>query len=311
MFKSGSRRVPGDILIAGLLVAAMPLIASLESGSILRFVVAIPALFFAPGYLVSVLLFPTHATAGQAGHARTTGITSLERAALSFGLSVAAVPIVAGMVWWFDATIGPTTLGYFATIILAVGFIGWLRRMRVPAATRYNPGVVAGVRRALATINDPSPSVRRANVVVLVAIAIAVASLTLAVAAPQQGEQYTSVSLGTVEDGEFVLGGYPMSIEAGDETTFDLLIANHEGEEMSYTIEAQLQEINDGSVVEVDHLSETTVDLADGEQAVVDHNVSPTMTGTSLRLEFAIYGTNDDEPRETVHLWLTVDDAEA
>ncbi len=93
------------------------------SGTPVRFVFGLSLVFFLPGYSLVAALFP-----------RRDDLGGLERVAVSFGLSVAVVPLLALVLNYtpFGIRLAPvlTVLSVF-TILLSL--LAWVRRIKVPA----------------------------------------------------------------------------------------------------------------------------------------------------------------------------------
>ena len=92
------RRLPADLAAVAVLVLLATLSATLPvvSDTPLRVVFGLPLVLFVPGYALIAALFP------EAGPSPSTeddatddGIDGIERVALSFGLSIAVVPLIA------------------------------------------------------------------------------------------------------------------------------------------------------------------------------------------------------------------------
>ena len=76
----GSGLVLLNLLVIALIVAIIPI--TFTSG-VARIVLGLPFVLFFPGYVLNLALFP-----------RKEGMGGIERAALSFGLSIAAIPLI-------------------------------------------------------------------------------------------------------------------------------------------------------------------------------------------------------------------------
>src|SRR5438552_15525330 len=113
------------VMTAGVLVA--------REGSML----AILLVLFFPGYLLVAALFPEDTT-----------IDWIERTALSFGLSVAVVPLLGLLLYFtpFGMKVEPmiTTIAAFTVV---AGFTAYWRRMRLPPDRRLSLTLCLEVRR--------------------------------------------------------------------------------------------------------------------------------------------------------------------
>ena len=77
----GSRLVLLNLLVVALIVAIIPM-----TSSVARIVLGLPFVLFFPGYVLNLALFP-----------RKEGMGGIERVVLSFGLSIAVVPLIGSL----------------------------------------------------------------------------------------------------------------------------------------------------------------------------------------------------------------------
>ena len=77
----GSRLVLLNLLVVALIVATIPM-----TSSVARIVLGLPFVLFFPGFVLNLALFP-----GK------EGMGGIERMALSFGLSIAVVPLIGSL----------------------------------------------------------------------------------------------------------------------------------------------------------------------------------------------------------------------
>ena len=115
--------IPLNLLVL-VLVAAIVLFPSTG----LRIALGVPLLVFFPGYTLMAALFP------QRG-----GVGVLERIALSFGMSIAVVPLLGLVLNYTPWGIRLEPILYsVASFILITSIIAWLRRKRLPQAERFS-----------------------------------------------------------------------------------------------------------------------------------------------------------------------------
>ncbi len=289
---------PVDLIgVAGFVLVAALLLTVVDTGStVLRAAVGFPLLFLAPGYVIVSALFPSETPArdatgdGQFLIRQTVSLSDAERAALSFGLSFAVLPLL-GLV------IAVTPFGYTASTVvntvagatlLGAG-IATARRLAVPPADRYRPG--RRLEAARATIFDAGSTRRVAiNVVLVISMLLAVTTVGYAFVAPQDGEQYTSLRLLTEDDtGELVASGYPSEIEPGDAVPLVVAVENREGADEEYTAVVQEQRFEDGELVERNELQRIDYGVGAGETAYADRTLSPEAEDGSIRITVLLY----------------------
>lgn len=319
------RNVPADVVAVAVFVglAYLATLVSPFRETILRPLVALPLLFFVPGYALLGVLFPRRAGARTGGgtHAGETPapvggrIDLPERLALSVGASVVLVPLAGLAVTLAGWPLSPSTavhaLGGFA--LIAMG-LGWLRRERLPPEARFRLPYDRWLDRARAALAAPRRDVLL-NVVLAASVVLATGGFAYALAVPTDGEAYTDFSLLTEDGGDLVAAGYPSDLTAGESTELVVGIENHEGEQVEYTVVVVLERVDDGAIVEREHLDRFSTTVAPGETVHERHEVTPTMTGEDLRLSYYLYrGDAPDQPSADSayrHLYIWVDVAPA
>jgi uncharacterized membrane protein len=184
---------------------------------------AILLVLFVPGYVLVAALFP-----------QNTEIDWIERIALSFGLSIAIVPLL-GLLLNFTpwgirfAPIVVTTLVF----TVGVGSAAYWRRMRMPPSTRLAASVVL----TLPAWREYSVLDQGLAVILAASIFIGGGTLAYFVLTPRPGETFTEF---------YILGpdgkpsGYPRYLNASQPGTVILGIANHESTSVNYSIRIDL-----------------------------------------------------------------------
>ncbi|QZP38445.1 DUF1616 domain-containing protein [Halobaculum magnesiiphilum] len=338
------RRLPAD-LAAVVVAVALTVVAVFTPGideTPLRVIVGLPFVLFVPGYALIAALFPevgsgptndrdpdgpvvgdADAEAETPDAATETadesGIDGIERVALSFGTSIAVVPLV-GLVLNFTpfgirlvpivASVGGVTL-----VLTAVAA---RRRRALPEDERFRVPYRRWASDAHAELFEPDTRTDAAlNVLLAISVIVAVSSVGYAVAVPKQGESFSEFYLLTEgEDGELVADDYPTEFTQGEPQSLVVGVSNHEHRSVNYTVVAAIQRVevsNNSTTVEASsQLREWRVELADNETWQLEHTVAPEMTGDRLRLTYFLYR---GDPPETLradtayrelHLWVNV-----
>ncbi len=332
------RKLPAD-LAAVLLLTGVTLVVTLTPvirETPLRVVFGLPFVLVLPGYALVAALFPEagdgHTSeeaeengAGDEG-GRGSGVDGVERVALSFGLSIAVVPLVGLVLNFTPFGIRLVPVLVSVSLVTAGGAVVAARRRRLlPAEERFRVPYQGWYAGARAELFEPDSGTDAAlNVLLVVSILLAVSSVGYAVAVPSKGESFTEFYLLTEDEGgELVADGYPTNFTVGDARPVVVGVTNQEHEPVDYTVVMQLQDVRltgpNGTEVVVDRSTELdrySVSLGDNrsDQRVVD--VRPAATGQRLRLAFMLYrGDPPTEPsvesayRET-HLWVNVTSGE-
>ncbi|GAA0220545.1 DUF1616 domain-containing protein [Halobaculum roseum] len=341
------RRLPAD-LAAVVAAVALTVVAVFTPGldeTPLRVIVGLPFVLFVPGYALIAALFPeagsgptddrdpdgsvdgdadaeaeaADAADVAAGPADESGIDGIERVALSFGTSIAVVPLI-GLVLNFTpfgirlvpivASVGGVTL-----VLTAVAA---RRRRALPEDERFRVPYRRWASDARAELFEPDTRTDAAlNVLLAISVVIAVSSVGYAVAVPKQGESFSEFYLLTEgEDGELVADDYPTEFTQGEPQSLVVGVSNHEHRPVNYTVVAAIQRVevsnNSTTVTDSSRLRQWRVELADNETWQLRHTVAPEMTGDRLRLTYFLY-TGDppetlraDTAYRELHLWVNV-----
>jgi len=272
----------GDGLIPlNLLAWALILFIIFFPSNILRIILGIPFVLFCPGYTLMAALFT-----------KKEGMGGIERVALSFGLSIAVVPLIGLILNYTPWGIRLEPILYSAaSFILIASIIAWLRRRRLTEHERFAiqfqvtmPGWSEGVWGKVLAIT------------VVVAILATLGTLGYVIATPKVGETFTEFYI-LGQDGK--AANYPKELKIGEKGEVIVGIVNHEGKEVSYRVEvvAGSQESTEvGPVVLVDEQK------WEGEVSFV-----PEVAGENQKVEFLLYKDGEVEPcLEPLHLWVDV-----
>ena len=326
LLPSGLRNLPADL--AAVVVLVFLTIAAVVLPGIrttpLRVLFGLPFVLFVPGYAFIAALFPEqgHGPSDEetpdAGSS-TRGIDGIERVALSFGLSIAIVPLI-GLILNFTPwgiRLGPVLASVSAFTLVAT-VVAARRRWELPSEERFRVPYGRWIEHAKAEFLDPDTQRDQVlNVLLVLSILLAVSSVGYAVAVPKPGESFTELYLLTEnEDGELVADGYPSTVTAGEAQPLVVGIGNHEHEQVQYTLLVELHRVqtqnNSTTVLQREQLTRFDPTLDANETWHQPHTVRPTLTGERLRLTYLLYrGSPPQQPsvdsayRET-HLWLNV-----
>lgn len=285
-------------------------------GSLVRLVLSLPLLFL-PGYALVAALFPKVPDDGSDADDRFSTIAApghVERIALSLAGTLVVVPLVALVVNFspFDLTTLPLLVGTTVTTVAIVATAAW-RRASLPADQRYGPTAddVAALRPAFPTANE-----RWLPTLVLVAgLLVAAATTGYALTVPPQNEEFSEFYL--LSGGETLdSNGYPAELSLNETATVTVAVENHEGESVNYTVVASLQRVREQNgttrVLEKQELDRFSSQVGPNGRWQVDHELSPTLIGSDLRLTYLLYqGEPPADPTaatadRTLHLWIDV-----
>lgn len=305
-----------DLAVVSLFVLfAIAVVELLPPGSTVRFVVALPLLVFLPGYACLAVLFPGTA---ESSDSRWTGLNrgldTVERTGLSFGVSLAIVPLVLIGVGALQPLTLDVVLGALAALTLLLAQGALLRRLRLPPDERYGVEPVSRLRttydRAFA---DRGVVGQAAAILLVVGLVVGVGTVTVAVANPPDANTFTEFYVGTeTEDGDVVTSGYPDTIGVDESATLAFGVENHEQSSQQYVVVVQLQQVDDGEVVARDRLGTFEETVPAGGTWQRTNEVSPDRTGDDLRVTYLLYrGEPPAEPTAEnayrhLHVWIEV-----
>jgi len=301
------KEIPTDLVgVAGFVVVATVLLTVVDiSSPVLRAAVGVPLLFLVPGYVTVSMLFPraepiTDPELVESSFiAQQRELTDVERVALSFGLSMAILPLL-GLVISITAAgfTESTVVGTVSGFALAGLGVATGRRLAVPAPDRYRIHLGRRIATVRSALFDTDSTLQLAvNIALAVSLLVAVTTVGYALAAPQDGEEYTSLQLLTeTESGDLVAGGYPDEVEPGESIPLVIGVENQEQEAMNYTVVVQEERIEAGEVVDRTQLRVIDYSLSDGGVGYGERELTPTETPGDVRITVLVY---TDEVPET------------
>jgi len=345
------RRLPADLAAAVALVVLTNLAVLLPvvSETPLRVVLGLPFVLFVPGYAFVAALFP------EAGESPVTdeesdalaedtpnagdrsGIDGIERVALSFGLSIAVVPLI-GLVLNFmpwGIRLVPILVGVSAFTLVSVA-VGAIQRWELPEEERFRVPYREWVAAGRAELFEPDDRTDAAlNVLLVLSILLATASVGYAVAVPKKGEQFSELYLLTEGEDGLVADDYPTEFVQGESRELVVGIGNQEHSRVDYTVVSELQRVDiertsnatvgNGSVNDTTGASNVSISVLEEREVtrfetelghnrtwIRKHNVTPTLTGDRLRLTYLLYkGSPPGDPTvdnayRAVWLWVNV-----
>jgi uncharacterized membrane protein len=290
LLTSLSTRLRNELLLLNILVIILIIIITFFPSSIvLRVALGLPFLLFFPGYTLIAALFP-----------RKSNLDSIERVALSFGLSIAVVPLTGLALNYTPWGIRLYPILISLTIfIFATSIIAWFRRRKLPEEERIS----LPLNLSFPNWRGRSSLDRALSIILAVAILAAVGTLGYVIATPKVGEKFTEFYIlgpeGKAENypTEFVMNGgkiiqvsYGGKVEKGDLGKVIVGIVNHEQEEASYRVEVRINAQNVGvwlDGTEVDEVS--PIVLSQGEKWEHEIGFAPEQAGDKQKVEFILY----------------------
>lgn len=122
-----SIKLRNELLFINILTILLVIVISFFPSGVLRIILGLPFVLFFPGYTLIAALFP-----------RRGVLDSIERVALSFGLSLVVVPLIALIVNYtpWGIRLYPILIS-FTIFIFVTSVIAWYRRRGLPEAETF------------------------------------------------------------------------------------------------------------------------------------------------------------------------------
>ena len=271
------------LLIVVLTLLLAPLVAF--TGGAARIVVGLVFVLFSPGYAMITALFPMKAPLG-----------TVERIALSFGLSIAVVPLIVFILNYTPWGIRLNPIIFCITLFIVItSLVALYRRWRVPKLLRFEPHL----RVRLPNLLGWSRMEKVLLGMLLISMMATIGAVVYAFAVPHVGESFTEFYIvgpeGMAED-------YPQDLAPGEEGTITLVIANYEHQVTDYFVEI---EIDWEKVQEIGPIS-----LVHGQKWEEPVTFAPNKAGEHQKVEFLLRKSDEGETYLKLHLWLDVKGAE-
>lgn len=295
---------PYDLMLCIALALTLVTLVALFPHNIVRQVLGLIFVLFLPGYAATAALFPEN-----------DQIDTIERVALSFGLSIAIVPLIGlglNFTPW-GIRLDPI-LASVSAFIIGVSLVAWYRRTRLPPDERFAIVVDLEVDFQGMPMVD---KVLTVGIVIMLVASIVV--LAWAITTPRVGERFTQLAIlgpgGMATD-------YPRNLTVGQDATVLLSVKSFEHRTLNYTIAIVLTNVTDNSTIVTQWSTNWSQDhalvpyQATAQNFTLQHleyynhtfSFNVTQTGT-WKLQFLLYTQGQpitqDAYRE-VHLWLNV-----
>jgi uncharacterized membrane protein len=306
-------KIPIDLAICycWLAAAVLSMYFPYVNETLLRVIFGVPLVLFIPGYALIATLFPA-----------AKDIDGIERIALSFGLSIAVVPLIGLALNYtpWGIRLDPIVVS-LSLFTLCMCLAAQYRRAQLPPAERFSVPFSALYHSVAAEFmpKDTSRFDRVLSIVLLAAIVATAATTVYVIVAPTEGEKFTEF---------FILGkdrkaaDYPSQLVTGENSSLFIGIGNHEYRTITYTVETYLVSMafdgmtNTSSLQAMDRLDRFVVPVSHNQTIIRPYTFAPTTTGYN-RIEFLLF--NETVPDEQVrgmdrinrsyrdlHLWVTI-----
>lgn len=277
--------IPSDILI--ILTWAIStfifIIIPELSDSIIRTILGIPMVLFIPGYVLITALFP-----------KKEDLEIIERIALSFGFSIAVVPLLGLLLnYTFGIRLIPIIIALcIYTIALAMITIYRRRKFSEDQFSVQFSKIYGIINNEI--IAQKSKTYRVLAVILIFSIVLVIVTVIYVITMPKIGEKFTEFYILNSSSGK--ADNYPTKLNVGTSTTLKIGLVNHEYSPINYTIQIDL----DKNILKSEKLM-----LNDNE--IWEKNISFILDkkGNDMRLELLLFKENNfTAPYRELHLWV-------
>ena len=259
----------------------------LASLAVVRIPLGLVMVLFVPGYSLIAALFP-----------RMNDLDGIERVALSFGLSIAVVPLIGlGLnytPWGIRLTPVVVSLALFT---LAMAAAAHWRRLSLPSEDRlaiHFRENMSLLKQGILT-EEKGRLDKALTIILVITIMMSIAALVYVIVTPKQGEKFTEF---------YILGpggkayDYPTEVQAGNKSTVIVGVVNHEYALVNYSLQMNLN----NTTIQRKNL---TLQQNQTWQEPVSYVLIK--TGDQQKLEFFLYKDgNMTAPYRDLHLWVNV-----
>jgi len=317
------RAIPADLAAVLVLTFLTVGIVSVSELEVRRVRVVLGSLFvlFAPGYAAVAALFPERGAPIGTDSIRSPRLGSvggIERIALSLGMSIAIVPLLALLLNLspIPFELGPvlTVLGGFVVVSSVVAI---KRRLSLPAARRFGVPYRRWLRSARESFSTGSPVEAIPVAIIVVSLLFAGAGVDKAIMSYGNAETYTEFYLLSGDrDGVGQATNYTTNVVSGEEHSVIIGIGNQEQRSTDYVVVVRLQRMrlqdNRSVPVSGEELARSRTTVPPNRTVERRTTFTPTQKGDRLRLQFLLYRGNApadpsvDTAYRELHLWVDV-----
>ncbi|AKB30506.1 hypothetical protein MSSAC_4205 [Methanosarcina siciliae C2J] len=291
------KKVPSDLSTVIGLVILTDLFVLMPglSETVFRNILGLPLVLFLPGYALIAALFPSK-----------SDLDGIERTALSFGLSIAVVPLIGlGLNYTpWGIKLLPILISLSVFTFAMCGF-AYLRREKLPEAEAFEvPFREIALSLKTEILEKPEPGLDKALTIILVfSILLSVTTLVYVVITPKEGEHFTEFY---ILGPEGMADSYPTNYTLGENGKVIIGIVNHEYRPVNYTMEVRLE---NRSLPLPEDMQQIT--LAHNETWEEPLALTPPVEGKNMKLEFLLFNETDKNTSyRDLHLWINVNSTE-
>ena len=274
-------RIKNELLLLNLLAFLLIIVIIFLPSNVLRIILGLPFVLFFPGYVLMAAFF-----------VKKEEPSIIERVVLSFGLSIAVVPLIGLILNYTPWGIKLESILYsMASFVFIMSVIAWLRRRKLVEEERFSikfhlplPGWGGGAWDKVLSI------------VLVLAVLGALGVTGYVIATPKVAERYTQF---------YILGpegkaaSYPGELKVGKESRIMVCIVNHEYEAVNYRLEVRMDGVKNN---EMEGFALEHEEKWEGEVSFTSEVV-----GDNQKVEFFLFRDSETQPYSgSLHLWIDV-----
>lgn len=287
------RKLPSDLILVGgltILTDFFVLVPAL-SGNFIRTVLSFPLVLFLPGYALTTAIFPAK-----------NDLDGMERTALSFGLSIVVVSLIA---LWMSYTQGGTRflpmIISLSVFILIICVAAYDRRKQLPEDETFSvPLKTFFLALKTNILEKPERKTEKIlKVILILSILASAGALLYIIVSPKEGEHFTEF---------YILGpkgmadNYHTQYRLGESRAVFVGIVNHEYKPVNYTMEVRIDNKSLFLPKSMRYIS--LAHNATWEEPVI---ITPPFEGKGMKLEFLLFNENEKKvPYRSLYLWIDV-----
>lgn len=288
---AGNRQLSMDLLlVAGfVLITNIFILIPVLSDSFLRTYLGIILVLFLPGYALTGALFPAK-----------KDIDGIERAAISFGLSISIAPVLGLSLNYSSWGVREIPLlTEFSIFTLLMCAIAYYRRRMLSETEAFGVSFKKCYLSMKAKVLE-KPESKTDKVIAFIfvlSMLASIGSLAYIIGNPKEGEHFTEFY---ILGNNSTIGDYPTEFVQGEKGTVTVGIINHEYRPMDYTIDVRLE---NRSLPE----SQKQISLGNNMSWEEPVTFTPSLKGKNMKLEFLLFNeTEKTIPYRNLNLWINV-----
>lgn len=288
---AGNRQLSMDLLlvVGFVLITNIFILVPILSDSFLRTYLGIILVLFLPGYALTGALFPAK-----------KDLDGIERAAISFGLSISIAPLLGlGLNYSSWGIREIPLLTEFSIFTLLMCAVAHYRRGLLPETEVFGVSFKRYYLNMKARILEKPESKTDKVIAFILALSIlaSMGSLAYIIGNPKEGEHFTEFY---ILGNNSKIGDYPTEFVQGEKGTVTVGIINHEYRPIDYTIDVRLENRSLPG-------SKKQISLGNNMSWEQPVTFTPPLKGKNMKLEFLLFNeTEKTIPYRNLHLWINV-----